>query len=96
MQALSRLNRAHPKKHDVFVLDFLNDAETIRDAFADFYRATILSDGTDPDKLHDLQADLDGAQIYSREQIEEVVRRYLGGAEVTSSIRSSTPVWRST
>ena len=36
VQTLSRLNRAHPKKHDVFVLDFLNDADTIRDAFADF------------------------------------------------------------
>ena len=65
VQTLSRLNRAHPKKHDVFVLDFLNDAETIRDAFADFYRATILADETDPDKLHDLQADLDGAQVYA-------------------------------
>ena len=81
VQTLSRLNRAHPKKHDVFVLDFLNDAGTIRDAFADFYRATILSDETDPDKLHDLQADLDGAQVYSHEQVEEFARRYLGGAE---------------
>ena len=81
VQTLSRLNRAHPKKHDVFVLDFLNDAETIRDAFADFYRATILADETDPDKLHDLQADLDGAQVYAAEQVEEFVRRYLDGAE---------------
>ena len=81
VQTLSRLNRAHPKKHDVFVLDFLNDAETIRDAFADFYRATLLSDETDPDKLHDLQADLDGAQVYAAEQVEDFVRRYLDGAE---------------
>ena len=29
VQTLSRLNRAHPKKHDVFVLDFQNDADTI-------------------------------------------------------------------
>ena len=63
------------------MLDFLNDAGTIRDAFADYYRGTILSDETDPDKLHDLQADLDGAQVYSPEQIEDFVRRYLGGAE---------------
>ncbi len=81
VQTLSRLNRAHPKKHDVFVLDFLNDADTIREAFADFYRATILADETDPNKLHDLQADLDLAQVYSEEQVEELVRRYLGGAE---------------
>ena len=81
VQTLSRLNRAHPKKHDVFVLDFLNDADTIREAFADFYRATILADETDPNKLHDLQADLDAAQVYSEEQVEDLARRYLEGAE---------------
>ena len=81
VQTLSRLNRAHPKKHDVFVLDFLNDADTIRDAFADFYRATILASETDPDKLHDMQADLDAAQVYSPEQIDNLVERYLGGAD---------------
>ena len=81
VQTLSRLNRAHPKKHDVFVLDFLNDAATIRESFADFYRATILADETDPNKLHDLQADLDGAQVYSSEQIDDFVERYLGGAD---------------
>ena len=30
VQTLSRLNRAHPKKHDVFVLDFMNDTDTIQ------------------------------------------------------------------
>jgi type I restriction enzyme R subunit len=81
VQTLSRLNRAHPKKHDVFVLDFLNDSDTIRDSFADFYRSTILAEETDPNKLHDLQADLDGAQVYSPEQVDDFVERYLGGAE---------------
>ncbi len=81
VQTLSRLNRAHPKKHDALVLDFLNDADTIRDGFADFYRATILADETDPNKLHDLQAALDAAQVYSEEQVDDFVKRYLGGAE---------------
>lgn len=81
VQTLSRLNRAHPKKHDVFVLDFMNDSDTIRDSFAQFYRATILSDETDPNKLHDLQGDLDGAQIYSDEEIDEFVSKYLSGSE---------------
>ncbi len=35
VQTLSRLNRAHPEKHDVFVLDFQNNTETITLAFAD-------------------------------------------------------------
>lgn len=80
VQTLSRLNRAHPKKHDVFVLDFMNDVDTIRESFADYYRTTILSDETDPDKLHDLKAALDGAQVYSEAQVELLVERYLGGA----------------
>ena len=48
VQTLSRLNRAHPKKHDAFVLDFTNDADTIHDAFADYYRTTVLAGETDP------------------------------------------------
>ena len=81
VQTLSRLNRAHPKKHDVFVLDFLNEADTIRDAFADYYRATILADETDPNKLHDLKAGLDDAEVYSAGQIDGFVRFYLDGAD---------------
>ena len=81
VQTLSRLNRAHPQKHDVFVLDFMNDADTIQEAFADYYRTTILSEETDPNKLHDLKAALDGYQVYAAAQIEQLVELYLGGAD---------------
>ncbi len=81
VQTLSRLNRAHPKKHDTFVLDFLNDTDTIRKAFASFYRTTILSDETDPNRLHDLQLDLDNAQVYSPEQVDDFVEHFLKGLE---------------
>ena len=81
VQTLSRLNRAHPQKHDVFVLDFMNDVDTIQKAFADYYRTTILAEETDPNKLHDLKATLDGYQVYTVTQIEELVRLYIGGAD---------------
>ena len=81
VQTLSRLNRARPQKHDVFVLDFMNDSDTIREAFADYYRTTILSEETDPNKLHDLKANLDGQQVYSETDIEQLVELYLGGAD---------------
>ncbi|MGV8038853.1 MAG: type I restriction endonuclease subunit R [Thermoanaerobaculaceae bacterium] len=81
VQTLSRLNRAHPQKHDVFVLDFQNATDTIQEAFADYYRTTVLSEETDPNKLHDLQAALDGYQVYSAAQIDELVTLYLGGAD---------------
>lgn len=81
VQTLSRLNRAHPQKHDTFVLDFYNDSETTRKAFEPYYRTTILSDETDPNKLHDLKSDLDGYQVYSQAQIDELVGLYLNGAD---------------
>jgi type I restriction enzyme R subunit len=81
VQTLSRLNRAHPQKHDTFVLDFVNDPEVIQKAFEPYYRTTILADETDPNKLHDLKADLDGYQVYAPEQVDELVRRYLSGAD---------------
>jgi len=81
VQTLSRLNRAHPQKHDTFVLDFMNDADTIQASFEPYYRTTILSEETDPNKLHDLKAALDGYQVYAWPQVEELVRLYLDGAD---------------
>ena len=81
VQTLSRLNRAYPQKHDTFVLDFFNDAKTIKEAFADYYRTTILSEETNPNKLHDLKSILDGYQVYAWSQVEELVVKYLNGVE---------------
>ncbi|EQD46004.1 type I restriction-modification system, R subunit, partial [mine drainage metagenome] len=36
VQTLSRLNRAHPQKHDVAVLDFMNSTDVIEQAFAPY------------------------------------------------------------
>ncbi len=80
VQTLSRLNRACPGKHEVFVLDFQNNTDTITAAFADYYRTTLLSDETDVNKLHDLKAALDEAQVYSQEQIDTFCTLFLTGA----------------
>ncbi len=80
VQTLSRLNRAHPKKHDVFVLDFMNDTDTIQKAFADYYRTTVLSEETDPNELHNQKAALDQAEVYTDAEIEAVVEAFLAGA----------------
>src|SRR5439155_14421828 len=76
VQTLSRLNRAHPQKHDCFVLDFQNNSEAITFAFQDYYRTTLLAEETDPNKLHDLKAALDAAQVYSPEQVRQVVELF--------------------
>lgn len=80
VQTLSRLNRAHPKKHDCFVLDFQNNAEAVTFAFQDYYRTTLLAEETDPNKLHDLKTALDNAQVYSPEQVDQFAALFVGGA----------------
>ena len=81
VQTLSRLNRSHPQKYDCFVLDFQNNNEAITFAFQDYYRTTLLAEETDPNKLHDLKAALDAAQVYAPAQVRQVVELFLGGAE---------------
>ena len=77
VQTLSRLNRVHPLKTDTFVLDFYNSIDLIQFAFSDYYRTTILSDKTDPNKLNDLKYDLDEHRIYNERQVDELVRLFL-------------------
>jgi len=81
VQTLSRLNRAHQQKSEVFVLDFMNESDVIEAAFADYYRTTVLAEETDPNKLHNLKSDLDGQQVYTQEQVDELVALFIGGAE---------------
>ena len=81
VQTLSRLNRSHPKKTDTFVLDFMNDPEDIIKAFSTYYKTTILSDKTDPNRLNDLQTDLENAQVFAYVQIEKVVEMFLSGVD---------------
>ncbi len=80
VQTLSRLNRCHPKKRDTFVLDFYNKPEDIQTAFSTYYKTTILSGETDPNKLYDLIATMEEYQVFSTEEVEHVVELFLDGA----------------
>ena len=79
VQTLSRLNRCHPKKRDTFVLDFANDADTIQQSFQRFYKTTILSKETDPNKLNDLITEIEEANIYTQEDVRLLNERYWTG-----------------
>ena len=81
VQTLSRLNRSHPQKHDTFVLDFANKPEDIAKAFSTYYKTTILSGETDPNKLYDLVTEMENYQVYTKNDVELLVNSYLSGAE---------------
>ena len=81
VQTLSRLNRCHPKKRDTFVLDFANDADDIQAAFQRYYKTTILSKETDPNKLNDLITEIEQANIYTEDEVRALNEKYWSGAD---------------
>ncbi len=58
VQTLSRLNRAHPRKHECLVFDFQNNGEGMTFAFQDYFRTTLLSEETDLNKFCTIFLDL--------------------------------------
>src|SRR5438132_8026269 len=70
VQTLSRLNRIYPGKDEPFVLDFVNDAETIRKAFLPYYEEASLPEETDPNVLYDLMNKIRDARVLWPENIE--------------------------
>ena len=76
VQTLSRLNRTCPGKDDTFVLDFVNDRETILTSFQPYYEITTVVSEPDPNHLYDLKGKLDEKQIYWQSEIEAFARVY--------------------
>ncbi len=58
------------------VLDFANEAEEIQQAFAPYYEKTLLSEGTDPNLLYDLQTKLTGFHFYSEDDVNRFAMMY--------------------
>jgi len=74
VQTLSRLNRIHPGKHGVYVLDFANEADDVQQAFQPYYETTLLTEATDPNLLYDLQQRLDDAHFYTQDEVGGLAR----------------------
>ena len=73
VQTLSRLNRAYPEKDTTYVVDFANDPADILEAFQAYYTTAHLTHVTDPNKVFDLRAKLDGAGYYDDYEVDRVV-----------------------
>lgn len=84
VQTLSRLNRAKkPHKKDTFVLDFYNDAESIKEAFKPYYTATILAEETNPNKLNDLVDSMEAYEVYSDYEVDGFFEKFVNGDDRT-------------
>ena len=71
VQTLSRLNRVAPGKTDTLVLDFVNEPEQVQEAFQQYYQTTELAEETDPNRLYDLQSQLNGFERYDEDTIDQ-------------------------
>ena len=80
VQALSRLNRSADKlgkkTEDLFVLDFFNSTDEIKDSFDPFYTATSLNSATDVNVLHEIKGVLDEVGVYEWYEVEDFVTKY--------------------
>lgn len=65
VQTLSRLNRSKEGKVDTFVMDFVNDADSIVDSFKPFYEDTLLSEGVDANKVYEYLNKLKAFYLWS-------------------------------
>jgi type I restriction enzyme R subunit len=88
VQTLSRLNRIHPEKHDTMVLDFANDAEDIQKSFENFHVKTTLSEGTDPNKLHDYEDALKDFRIFTEDDVEKFAQEYFSTSGTQAKLYS--------
>lgn len=81
VQTLSRLNRCAPLKQDVCILDFVNEPYDIKKAFERYYKSTILFGETDPNQLNEFADSMQSTEIYSNDDIDDVVEIYLNDGD---------------
>lgn len=74
VQTLSRLNRTQAGKEDTFILDFVNEAEDIREAFKPYYEVPGIDQQVDVQQLYGLQKSLADEQVYWANEVEEFAK----------------------
>ena len=79
VQTLSRLNRTLPSKgkDTTYVLDFVNDPETILNSFLPYFRTAQITQTTDPDLVHDLARKLETACIYTADEVDRFAHAFI-------------------
>jgi len=57
-------------KTGTFVLDFINDPDSISASFQKFYQSLSLEEETDPNKLYDIQSSIKGFNLFVEEEVD--------------------------
>ncbi|MFB9570695.1 type I restriction endonuclease subunit R, partial [Saccharopolyspora hordei] len=82
VQTLSRLNRKFPGKEDTFIIDFVNEPEAIRAAFARYDSGAQIEQVQDLNVIYDLKQSLDDQGIYDETHVLDFMRARFETASV--------------
>ncbi len=77
VQTLSRLNRMCKGKDDTLVIDFVNKAEEIQEAFKPFYDVSVLEKETDPNVIYNKLNILKSYKLWYDDNVEKFCKMYL-------------------
>ena len=69
VQTFARLNRTAPGKDEVFIIDFVNDPENVRRAFALYDEGAEIEDVQDPNVVYEIKEPLDGMGFYDTDDL---------------------------
>ncbi len=89
VQTLSRLNRIAPDKDSTFVLDFVNTAEEIKEAFDPYYARTFLQEGTDPNVIYQIRTNLEDCRIFTANDFGKFKNVLAGKGKVESRLAAA-------
>tara|TARA_A200000113_G_scaffold146512_1_gene131806 strand:- start:376 stop:3297 length:2922 start_codon:yes stop_codon:yes gene_type:complete len=81
VQTLSRLNRTHVGKVDTSVIDFVNKADVVKEAFQKYYKGIILSESTNPNDLYDMQRKIESYNLFNNEDVNNFCKIYLSESD---------------
>jgi type I restriction enzyme R subunit len=89
VQTLSRLNRTVRGKSETIVLDFVNDSDEILQSFQPYYQKTFLEEGTDPNKLYDLESELEQFEVYTPTDVKDFAEVFFDPKEPLEKLQPS-------
>ena len=86
VQTYSRVNRRYSGKEKVFIVDFVNDPETVTRAFQKYDKGARMEKAQSLDIIYDIKKALDGAMIYTSAEFDEFKKvRYQSLAKLSDN-----------
>ena len=89
VQTLTRANRIYPGKSadSIYILDFANDIEDIREAFKKYFDVTELESLTNPQQIYELKSLIMDSGFVDQNSIDDFAQIFFQG-EITTSDRA--------